>query len=90
MDLRFGFHATKKRSLWELALSGIFRGVLRDFITAHAQKHHYYYFRFEIGPQIRIHLVEKHYTRDWAFKRILRALFGLLRDFITAHVQKHH
>ena len=31
-----------------------------NFIIAHAQKHHYYYFRFKNRPQIRIPRVEKH------------------------------
>jgi hypothetical protein len=41
---------------------GIF-AVFRDFITAHAQKHHLFYFRFQNGPQVRISRVEKHVAR---------------------------
>ncbi len=37
-----------------------FPAVFRDFVTAHAQKHHLFYFRFQNGPQIRIPRAEKH------------------------------
>ena len=46
-----------------------FFAVFRDFITAHAQKHHLFYFRFQNGPQIRTPRTEKHiYTRNLGLK----------------------
>jgi len=73
-----------------LALKQLFRGVLRDFITARAQKHHYYNFRCQNGPQIRIPVSKNDKdVGNWAFKRHIKSIFGVFRDFITAHVQKN-
>jgi hypothetical protein len=64
MDLKFGLRVPKNmyirgtRAL-KLHLKGIF-SIFRNFITAHAQKHHLFYFRFQNGPQIRTPRTEKH------------------------------
>jgi hypothetical protein len=49
-------------------LKGIFV-IFRNFLTAHAQKHHLFYFRFQNGPKIRTPRTEKHgYTRKLSLK----------------------
>jgi hypothetical protein len=46
-----------------------FFAVFCYFITAHAQKHHFFYFRFQNGPQIRTSRTKQHvYTRNLSLK----------------------
>ena len=69
-DLKFGLLVQKNiytRETWaiELRSKGIYRR-FRDLITAHVQKHHLFYFRFQNGPEIRIPRTEKH-VHAWKF-----------------------
>ena len=73
MDFKFGIPVPEnmyareigpsKRILWA------FFADFRDFITAHAQKRHLFYLRFQNGPKIRTPRTEKHIgTRNVGLK----------------------
>jgi len=80
MDHKFGFTVPKNiypRKIRPLnCILRTFYGVFRDSITAHAQKHHQFYVRFQNGPQNRIHRAEKHvYTENYALKLHFTGIF---------------
>jgi hypothetical protein len=70
----------------EFCLKQHFKGIFHDFITAHAQEHQYYYFRFQNGPHIQISRAEKLINGEILPENcILKAVFLT----ITAHAQKY-
>ncbi len=95
MDLKSGFPVPKNIYMREIRHSNcILRtvyGSFSDFITAHAQKHRYFYFRYQNEPQIRLYRTEKNIsTREIRPSNcILMTFFGVFHDFVTAHAQKH-